>query len=55
MTTQTVKAENRPISENKQPKALLHVLLILGSIVMLLPFFWMVSTSLKTESEIITA
>lgn len=34
---------------------LIHTGLLLGSIVMLLPFFWMISTSLKTESEIINA
>ncbi len=32
----------------------LHVLLIAGSTVMLLPFFWMVSTSLKYPPEIFT-
>lgn len=35
-------------------KIALYGILILGSIVMLLPFFWMISTSLKTEAEIIT-
>jgi multiple sugar transport system permease protein len=30
-----------------------HVLLIAGAVLMLLPFFWMVSTSLKTASEAI--
>ncbi|MCU0104129.1 carbohydrate ABC transporter permease [Acholeplasma vituli] len=34
---------------------LIHTGLLLGSVVMLLPFFWMISTSLKTESEIINA
>lgn len=33
----------------------IHVGLLLGSIVMLLPFIWMISTSLKTEAEIINA
>lgn len=33
----------------------IHVGLLLGSIVMLLPFVWMISTSLKTEAEIINA
>ncbi|HHT99540.1 MAG TPA: carbohydrate ABC transporter permease [Acholeplasma sp.] len=56
MTTQTVKAEKQAYFRKQATKGvILHVLLILGSIVMLLPFFWMVSTSLKTESEIITA
>ena len=31
---------------------LLHVFLILGSVVMLLPFFWMVSTSLKPGADV---
>lgn len=56
MTTQTVKAEKQAYFRKQATKGvILHVLLILGSIVMLLPFIWMVSTSLKTESEIITA
>ncbi|QPC84947.1 carbohydrate ABC transporter permease [Phototrophicus methaneseepsis] len=33
---------------------LLHLVLILGSLVMLLPFFWMLSTSLKEPREIFT-
>jgi len=32
----------------------LHILLIVGSLVMILPFLWMISTSLKTESEILS-
>ena len=32
----------------------LHVVLIAGSLVMLLPFFWMLSTSLKQASEVFT-
>jgi multiple sugar transport system permease protein len=32
----------------------LHVALILGSVLMLLPFLWMLSTSLKARSEIFT-
>lgn len=34
---------------------LIHMGLLLGSVVMLLPFIWMISTSLKTEAEIINA
>lgn len=33
----------------------IHAGLLLGSVVMLLPFVWMISTSLKTEAEIINA
>jgi len=32
----------------------LHIVLIIGSLIMLLPFFWMLSTSLKESSEIFT-
>lgn len=34
--------------------AILHVVLLAGSVLMLAPFFWMVSTSLKTEGNIFT-
>ena len=33
---------------------LLHVGLIIGSLIMLLPFLWMLSTSLKEQREIFT-
>jgi multiple sugar transport system permease protein len=37
---------------NKPPrKILLHILLIIGAFWMLLPFFWMISTALKTQME----
>lgn len=32
-------------------KILIHVILMLGSIIMIIPFFWMISTSLKTFPE----
>ena len=32
----------------------LHIVLILGSLLMLLPFFWMISTSLKEAREVFT-
>jgi multiple sugar transport system permease protein len=38
----------------KWGRILLHTGLILGGLVMLLPFFWMVSTSLKTPREVFT-
>lgn len=28
-----------------------HILLIVGAVLMLMPFFWMVTTSLKTAAE----
>ncbi|MDT8718969.1 carbohydrate ABC transporter permease [Clostridium sp. 19966] len=34
-------------------KIVLYLLLIIGSIIMVLPFYWMVTTSLKTPSEIV--
>lgn len=37
----------------KGSKILSHLVLALGSVVMLLPFFWMLSTALKTEPEAI--
>lgn len=36
----------------RPPRALLYVPLVLGGAFMLLPFFWMVSTSLKASSEV---
>lgn len=54
--TNTVKiAKQKHFKKQAIKSSLIHVLLITGSIVMLLPFIWMISTSLKTESEIITA
>lgn len=38
-------------TKNKFSKILIYILLALGAITMLLPFFWMVSTSLKTAGE----
>jgi|UniRef100_A0A7V3RHP9 multiple sugar transport system permease protein len=32
-------------------KILIHIILVLGAIWMMLPFFWMASTSLKTQDE----
>lgn len=50
-----------PFSERKRPPisirwshVLLHLILLAGSVVMLLPFIWMLSTSLKLPSEIFT-
>ncbi len=36
-------------------KLLLHLLLMVGAVTMLLPFLWMVSTSLKPESQIFSS
>jgi multiple sugar transport system permease protein len=43
---------NISIIKKKLSKVFLHILLILGSFLMLLPFFWMISTSLKIENDI---
>lgn len=38
-------------TKNKMLDSLVYILLALGAITMLLPFFWMISTSLKTAGE----
>lgn len=35
----------------KKGNLLIHIILILGAVVMILPFVWMVLTSLKTLGE----
>jgi multiple sugar transport system permease protein len=42
----------KPKSQGRAVRLLLHLLLILGSLVMLAPFIWMLSTSLKQQGEI---
>jgi multiple sugar transport system permease protein len=49
------------LSRQKEPRQatnwkhiLLHIVLIIGSLIMLLPFLWMLSTSLKEQREIFT-
>ncbi|VEU82423.1 carbohydrate ABC transporter permease [Acholeplasma hippikon] len=54
--TDTVKTIKQAHFRKKLIKeVILHIFLILGSIAMLLPFMWMISTSFKTEAEIITS
>lgn len=36
---------------SKVKKSILYILLVLGAATMLIPFIWMVSTSLKTPGE----
>ncbi|MCB9461787.1 MAG: carbohydrate ABC transporter permease [Anaerolineaceae bacterium] len=43
-----------PPGQFKWRSAALHIVLIIGSLIMLLPFFWMLSTSLKEPNEIFT-
>lgn len=37
--------------QNQKNKIIIHTVLILGSLIMVLPFLWMISTSLKTLAE----
>ncbi|MCA9890379.1 MAG: carbohydrate ABC transporter permease, partial [Anaerolineae bacterium] len=43
-----------PPRQFKWRSVALHIVLIIGSLIMLLPFFWMLSTSLKEPNEIFT-
>ncbi|MCA9893311.1 MAG: carbohydrate ABC transporter permease [Anaerolineae bacterium] len=43
-----------PPGQFKWRSVALHIVLIIGSLIMLLPFFWMLSTSLKEPNEIFT-
>jgi multiple sugar transport system permease protein len=57
MTTDTFSAlsERQPGRFSIKPgRLLLHLILLAGSVVMLLPFVWMLSTSLKDPGEIFT-
>jgi multiple sugar transport system permease protein len=45
---------NVPRSAFRVPHVLSHVVLILGGVVMLLPFAWMISTSLKPADQLFT-
>lgn len=38
----------------KAPSIIKHIVIYIGAVVMLLPFFWMISTSLKQPAEIFT-
>ncbi|NLN50750.1 MAG: carbohydrate ABC transporter permease [Acholeplasmataceae bacterium] len=51
MTKSLTKNKNHLLNVRIK-KLLLSIVLILGSLVMLLPFFWMITTSLQTEVEI---
>jgi multiple sugar transport system permease protein len=54
MTTSHTNQNNHPLKRFILHKSTwIHIALILGSVIMILPFIWMISTSLKTESEII--
>lgn len=43
--------DNSKGSNSKTLQTIAYILLIIGSVSMLLPFFWMISTSLKTPAE----
>ena len=49
MTTAAYTPSRRRINWGR---LVLHILLILGSVIMLLPFFWMLSTSLKPGADV---
>ena len=51
MATINTNKQNKPINWKN---IFLHIILIIGSLAMLLPFFWMLSTSLKLPREIFT-
>lgn len=59
MTTTTTPARRGSRLESQRQRtritnAILHVLLICGSVLMIAPFAWMLSTSLKTEGNVFT-
>ncbi|MGD9318164.1 MAG: carbohydrate ABC transporter permease [Anaerolineae bacterium] len=52
-TGRTLRRRHRPLRRGiRWSHLILHVLLILGSVLMLLPFLWMVSTSLKPGADV---
>lgn len=53
MTAPAIPQKRMPLRE-QLGRLLLHVVLLLGSVVMLLPFLWMLSTSLKLPRDIFT-
>ena len=54
MTNIEHMAPKRFIPSKAVGRTLLYVLLIAGCAVMLLPFAWMISSSLKTEADVFT-
>ncbi|CAA9228032.1 MAG: ABC transporter, permease protein 2 (cluster 1, maltose/g3p/polyamine/iron), partial [uncultured Chloroflexia bacterium] len=53
MATLTTSTRRRTAPLRSLTHLLLYVILIIGAIAMLLPFFWMVSASLKTLREVL--
>ncbi|MBN1563880.1 MAG: carbohydrate ABC transporter permease [Anaerolineae bacterium] len=56
-TTSTTVATHDPLArrrliQNFTGQAVIYTLLIIGGMLILIPFFWMVSTSLKTEDQL---
>ena len=51
MATDLLNTQPRRRIQSRWGAVLLHIFLLLGSVVMLLPFIWMLSTSLKTPAE----
>lgn len=60
MATKTVDRETTQVVEQPQKppisigRVLIYTLLILGGIIVLIPFLWMISTSLKTQDQLFT-
>lgn len=52
MASKAKKAVTKGLVKTRASKFILHILLILGSIFMLIPFFWMISSSLKTNGDL---
>lgn len=42
---------SRDVSAKRRSNLVIHLILIAGSVVMVLPFLWMILTSLKTTTE----
>jgi len=53
-TSRAAARARRPDAPSKVGRLLLTVFLVLGALAVLFPFVWMVSTSFKPESEVIT-
>lgn len=50
--TNTLKKDNSHLIKKRTKNIIMYTLLIFGSLIMLLPFAWMIITSFKTEAEI---
>lgn len=53
MTTAQVPAKKHEAAYRSRAKIFIHIILILGSFIMIFPFIWMILTSFKTQGEAI--